>query len=224
MIGATVDVTHLTKTYQLGDGSQLKAADDVTLHIDPGTSVALTGPSGSGKSTLLHLIGAIDVPDSGTIVVDDVTVTSLGPTQLADYRARVGFIFQQFHLIPALSLLDNVCAPFIGRRLDAARRAHARELLAAVGLTDREDALPSQLSGGQQQRVAIARALVAEPSLLLGDEPTGNLDSATSEEIMELLLTLHREVGATIVLATHDEEIAASLSRTVHVRDGRVTG
>lgn len=221
---ATVSLRHVTKQYQLGDGSVLKAADDVSLDIRGGSRTALVGPSGSGKSTLLHLIGAIDTVDDGSILVDGVDITTLKGNQVADHRAKMGFVFQQFHLIGSLSILDNVLAPLSGRH-GRSKREHetrARDLLAAVGLSGRERALPSQLSGGQQQRVAIARALISQPGLLLADEPTGNLDSASAAGILELLAALHEEMGTTIILATHDAGVAATCDTVVEVRDGRV--
>jgi len=213
----------VSKSYRLGDGSILTAARDVTLEILAGQRVAMVGASGSGKSTLLHLIGAIDTPDSGTISVGGQVVTGLSGRRLADYRAGIGFVFQQFNLVPGLSLLDNVAAPLVGRKVSDDKWARARELLDAVGLAGRERSLPSQLSGGQQQRVAIARALVVRPSLLLADEPTGNLDSSNAEAIMDLLLELQHRYGATIVLATHDAALAATCDQVYEIRDGVVT-
>ncbi|TBT84385.1 ABC transporter ATP-binding protein [Propioniciclava sinopodophylli] len=208
----------------MGDGRTLLAADDVSLTLAAGSRTAVVGASGSGKSTLLHLVGGLDRPDAGTISVFGEEITELGAKALADFRSGVGFVFQQFHLIPALSLLDNVAAPLIGRAGAARRRARAAEMLEAVGLVDRASALPSQLSGGQQQRVAIARALVVEPKLLLADEPTGNLDSVTAAEILDLIARVHAEFATTVLLATHDPEVAASCDAQVHVSDGRVTG
>jgi putative ABC transport system ATP-binding protein len=222
MTGAAVALESVSKHYRLGDGSLLTAADQVSLTIEAGTRVGLLGASGSGKSTLLHLIGAIDRPDSGRIRVGDIDITALPERKLADYRAGIGFVFQQFHLVPGLTLLDNVFAPLAGRAFDGDRRARARELLDAVGLAGRERALPAQLSGGQQQRVAIARALVAHPSLLLADEPTGNLDSATAAEILDLLTRLQAEIGTTVILATHDIAVATSCELVYRVSDGVV--
>ncbi|GAA1255956.1 ABC transporter ATP-binding protein [Oryzihumus leptocrescens] len=220
--GVAVSLRSVSKTYRLGDGSTLTAADGIDLDLGAGRFTAVVGPSGSGKSTLLHLIGAIDEPDSGTITVGEQEVTSLGRRALADYRSTIGFVFQQFHLIPALTLLDNVIAPLVGRRVAFDRHERARELLEAVGLGDRHASLPSQLSGGQQQRVAIARALVAGPGLLLADEPTGNLDSHTAGEILALLANLQRTHGTTVVMATHDPSVADRADRVVAIRDGRL--
>jgi putative ABC transport system ATP-binding protein len=211
----------VSKRYRLGDGSVLCAADGVTLEIGEGKRTALVGPSGSGKSTLLHLIGAIDVPDEGHIMVGSVDVTRLSRRRLADYRSGIGFVFQQFHLLPALTVTDNVAAPLIGRCPGRERRARALEMLEAVGLADRADARPEHLSGGQQQRVAIARALVVRPSLLLADEPTGNLDSVTASEIVDLMADIQQRFATTLVIATHDPHIAASCDDVVQVCDGR---
>ncbi|MFJ3671119.1 ABC transporter ATP-binding protein [Streptomyces sp. NPDC090106] len=197
----------------------LVALDGVDLEIGDGEAVAITGPSGSGKSTVLHLVGGMDRPDEGTIEVDGEL---LAPRRLDAHRRRTGFVFQRFHLLPALTVLDNVLAPVLPRRVDFDRRARAMELLEAVGLAARADALPSELSGGQQQRVAISRALIGRPGLLLADEPTGNLDSATGREIVDLLLSLRERYGMTMLLSTHDPEVAVSCDRIVRLRDGRV--
>ncbi len=220
-MGATLD--HVSKTYLLGDGSSIEAAHDVTLDITPGHRTALMGASGSGKSTLLHLIAAIETPDSGTITVGGQVITGLSRRQLADYRSTIGIVFQRFHLLPAVSLLDNVCVPLLGRSSVTDKRERGREVLKAVGLADRANAFPSQLSGGQQQRVAIARALVVRPRLLLADEPTGNLDSETAADILTLLGELHARYGTTIILATHDAAVASSCDELIHIVDGRAT-
>ncbi|WFE51798.1 ABC transporter ATP-binding protein [Micromonospora sp. WMMD1155] len=220
--GSTIAVDHLVRRFGTG-ADRLTAVDDVSLTIAAGSVVALTGPSGSGKSTLLHLIGAIEQPDEGTVTVDGMVVSSLRRAALARYRQRVGFVFQRYHLLPALTVLDNVIAPVLPRRGRADHAARARELLDAVGLAGRERALPPQLSGGQQQRVAIARALMGAPGLLLADEPTGNLDSVTGGQILDLLLDLRDRHGMTILLATHEQSIAARCDRLVRLNDGRVT-
>jgi putative ABC transport system ATP-binding protein len=195
------------------------ALDTVDLEIKDGAAVALTGPSGSGKSTVLHLLGGMDRPDEGAVEVEGKQLTS---RQLDAHRRRVGFVFQRFHLLPALTVLDNVLAPVLPRRVDFDRRARGMELLEAVGLAQRADALPSELSGGQQQRVAISRALINRPGLLLADEPTGNLDSATGREIVDLLLSLRERYGMTMLVATHDAEVAANCDRMVRLHDGRI--
>jgi putative ABC transport system ATP-binding protein len=219
--GSTVRTAGLVRQFRAG-AERLTAIDDLTLEIGAASVVALTGPSGSGKSTLLHLIGAIEQADRGTVTVDDVEVTALRRAALARYRQRVGFVFQRYHLLPALSVLDNVIAPVLPRRGRGDHAEQARKLLDAVGLAGRERALPAQLSGGQQQRVAIARALMGEPRLLLADEPTGNLDSTTGGQILDLLLDLRDRHGMTILLATHERAIAARCDRLVRLGDGRV--
>ncbi|TQJ92491.1 putative ABC transport system ATP-binding protein [Streptomyces sp. SLBN-31] len=214
--GSTVDVTlrGVTRRY-----AELVALDAVDLRIESGTAVALTGPSGSGKSTVLHLLGGMDRPSEGTVEVDGDALT---PRRLDAHRRRVGFVFQRFHLLPALTVLDNVLAPVLPRRVDFDRHERATEVLEAVGLAQRADALPSELSGGQQQRVAIARALINRPGLLLADEPTGNLDSTTGRDIVELLLSLRERYGTTLLVATHDVEVAANCDRIVRLYDGRI--
>ncbi|MEU4623396.1 ABC transporter ATP-binding protein [Actinoplanes sp. NPDC023801] len=218
-----VRVTEANKTFPLPDGGRLAAVDGVSLDIDAGTAVSLTGPSGSGKSTLLHLIGAIERLDSGSVVVAGQEIGTLSRNALAAYRRTVGFVFQRFHLLPAMTALDNVLAPVLPFRTGFDKRRRALELLEVVGLADRAGALPSQLSGGQQQRVAIARALINEPGLLLADEPTGNLDSRNGTAIVDLLLSLRDSHGTTVVVATHDPAIAARCDTALHLHDGRLT-
>jgi putative ABC transport system ATP-binding protein len=223
MTGSTVVIDDVVKRYILDGGAELTAADGVSLRVAPGAVVALTGPSGSGKSTLLHLVGGVDRADAGTIHVDDREVTRLSGDALAEHRRHVGFVFQRFNLLAALTARDNVLAPVVPFRVPFDKAARADELLAAVGLRGREQSLPSRMSGGQQQRVAIARALVFEPGLLLADEPTGNLDSRTGAAILDLLLALREQRGTTILLATHDPVVAARCDRLVRLQDGRVT-
>ncbi|MFF4837028.1 ABC transporter ATP-binding protein [Streptomyces sp. NPDC001315] len=198
----------------------LTALDGVDLEVAAGEAVMLTGPSGAGKSTVLHLTGGMDRPDEGHVEIDG---TELASRNLDAHRRRIGFVFQRFHLLPALTVLDNVLAPVLPRRVDFDRRERGRELLEAVGLADRSDALPSQLSGGQQQRVAVARALINRPGLLLADEPTGNLDSVIGREIIDLLMSLRERYGMTMLIATHDAEVAANGDRVVRLQDGRIT-
>jgi putative ABC transport system ATP-binding protein len=212
----------VTRRFRLGAGEALTALDGVTLRIASRSVVALSGPSGSGKSTLLHLIGALERPDEGTVTVGDRTLGTLSRRELAAHRRGVGFVFQRFNLLPALTVLDNVMAPVLPYRVPFDKEARARELLAAVGLAGREASLPSRLSGGQQQRVAIARALINRPPVVLADEPTGNLDTRTGTGIVDLLLGLRDEHGITVVLATHDSQVAARCDRVVRLLDGRV--
>jgi len=221
--GVAVEARGVAKRYFAG-GADVTALGGVDLSIDAGALVAIVGPSGSGKSTLLHLLGAMDTPDEGTIHVGGTEVTALSGQEQVAYRRRVGFDFQRFHLLPALTAIDNVAAPLLPYRTAFDKHDRARELLAAVGLAGRERSLPSELSGGQQQRVAIARALVNDPVVLLADEPTGNLDSKTGEDLMELLLELRAQRGTTVVVATHDAAIAARCDRVVRLHDGSVVG
>jgi putative ABC transport system ATP-binding protein len=216
-----VEIQRLAKRYATG-GAEIAALAGVDLSIAPGALVAIAGPSGSGKSTLLHLVGAMDRPDAGSVRVGEFDVTSLSRQEQVGYRRRIGFVFQRFHLLPALTALDNVAAPLLPYRTDFDKHERARDLLAAVGLGGREDALPWELSGGEQQRVAISRALVNEPILLMADEPTGNLDSQTGTEIIELLLELRARRGMTVIVATHDPVIASRCDRIVRLLDGRV--
>jgi len=221
--GAPVTAAHLFKRFRGIGSDQVIGVDDLTIELAAGGTLAVTGPSGSGKSTLLHLLGAIERPDAGRIVVGGREVTAMSRRQQADYRRRVGFVFQRFHLIPALTALDNVMAPVLPYRTSFDKRGRARDLLDAVGLAGREGSLPTRLSGGQQQRVAIARALVNRPSLLLADEPTGNLDSQTGGEILDLLLDVRARYGMTVIVATHDPQIAVRCDRYLRLSDGRIT-
>ncbi|MET9612899.1 ABC transporter ATP-binding protein [Kitasatospora indigofera] len=220
--GAAVRALDVRKSFRTGADRSLAAVDGVSVRIEPGRAVSLTGPSGSGKSTLLHMLGAIERPDSGSIRVGDAEITALSRRRLAAYRRGIGIVFQRFHLLPALSALDNVIAPVLPVRTGFDKRARARELLEVVGLGGREAALPSKLSGGQQQRVAIARALINDPALLLADEPTGNLDSRTGAAVVELLLSLRAERGMTMVIATHDPGLADECDEQIRLRDGRL--
>jgi putative ABC transport system ATP-binding protein len=210
------------RRFRIDDEQSITALGGVTLDVAAGQAVALAGPSGSGKSTLLHVIGALDRADSGLVEVSGRDLGRLSRRELALHRREVGFVFQRFNLLPALTVIDNVLAPVLPYRVDFDKQGRARELLAAVGLAGRETSLPSRLSGGQQQRVAIARALVNHPPLLLADEPTGNLDSRTGAEIVDLLLELRARHAMTIVLATHDSQVAARCDRVVRLRDGLI--
>jgi putative ABC transport system ATP-binding protein len=219
--GAPIELREVSKRYGTGERA-ITALDEVTLDLEAGGLLAVTGPSGSGKSTLLHLLGAMDRADSGTIRVGDTDVTQLSRSAQVEYRRRIGFIFQRFHLLAALTALDNVAAPLLPFHTSFDKQDRARALLEAVGLAGRENALPAELSGGQQQRVAIARALVGEPILVLADEPTGNLDTRTGGAVLDLLLELRATRGVTVVLATHDPVLASRCERVVRLLDGRV--
>ncbi|MDG0025545.1 ABC transporter permease [Trinickia sp. Y13] len=226
MRDTVVELTHATKIYAAG-GTELHALDDVSLTIERGEFVAIMGSSGSGKSTLMNVLGCLDRPSSGRYLLEGADTARLTEPELARIRSgRIGFVFQSFNLLARTSALENVALPLFysaeGPATHAERLARAREALSFVGLSARERNWPSQLSGGQQQRVAIARALIGRPSIVLADEPTGNLDSRTSHEIMVMLRTLNREQGVTIVVVTHESDIAQYTDRTVTMRDGRV--
>jgi len=217
-----VEAIDLTKSYGDSKVIQVRALDQVSLKIVAREFVAVMGPSGSGKSTLLHLIGALDAPTSGKVLVNGQDISA--QHDLDGFRSRtVGFIFQLHNLIPTLTALENVEVPMQGQSLnDRARRARAAELLELVGLGDRMNHLPGQLSGGQRQKVAIARALANNPSIVLADEPTGNLDSTSGNEVMSMLEQLNREQGATIMLVTHDPNVARRTRRILIMRDGQI--
>jgi putative ABC transport system ATP-binding protein len=219
--GVAVVGRGLTRDYPAGERS-LTALDHVDIDIDAGSLVAITGSSGSGKSTLLHVIGGMDILTSGTLRVGDTQLDELPPRRMVMYRRKVGFVFQRFHLLPALTAADNVAAPLLPYEAGEKLQQRARELLEQVGLGDRADALPSQLSGGEQQRVAIARALIVDPPLLLADEPTGNLDSVTGVAIFDLLIDLHTRTGATLIVATHDPAVDARCDHHLAIRDGKM--
>ena len=222
MSGVAVELDGVGRHHVLPEGQRLTALDSVDLSIAPASVVAIAGPSGSGKSTMLHLIGAMDVPDEGKVIVGGTDLSSLSNNAQAEFRRSIGFVFQRFHLLAALTVLDNVVAPLLPYRTAFDKFEKARDLLGAMGLGDRTDSLPSRLSGGQAQRVAIARALINDPGLLLADEPTGNLDSTTGAEILELLLQLRDDRGMTVVVATHDPVVASRCDRIIRLRDGRV--
>jgi len=220
---AVVEFQDLSKIYGSGD-AEVRALDGVSLRIERGEFVAIMGASGSGKSTAMNIIGCLDVPTAGEYLFCGVGVGGLDPDQRARLRRHyIGFVFQGFNLLAKTSALDNVELPLVYRRLPKhERKERARVALESVGLAARIRHVPSELSGGQQQRVAIARALVTEPSLLLADEPTGNLDSATKREIMQLLIQLNRERGITIAMVTHEPDMADYAQRIIQFRDGRI--
>jgi putative ABC transport system ATP-binding protein len=218
-----IDTEDLTKTYQLGEVT-VKALQGVTLSIERGSFVAIMGASGSGKSTLMNLLGCLDRPTSGRYALDGVPVEGLDRDQLAEIRnQKIGFVFQSFNLLPRMSAMENVQLPLLyasGSENDFEEKA--KRVLSLVGLAGREQSLPTQLSGGQQQRIAIARALVNDPEILLADEPTGQLDSRTSAEIMGIFQQLNHEHGITVVVVTHSDEVASFASRVITFRDERI--
>ena len=223
---AVISVRDLTKTYKVGD-HEVRALRGVSLDVDAGEFVSVTGPSGSGKSTFMHIVGALDRPTSGTYILDGRDVSRLSKDDLARVRnKKIGFVFQGFNLLSRTSALDNVELPLLYDSKNglktADRHRKAREVLTLVGLGERIDHFPNQLSGGQQQRVAIARALVTDPAIILADEPTGNLDTRTSIEVMDIFQRLNRERGITIMLITHETDIAEYGTRIIRFRDGRV--
>jgi putative ABC transport system ATP-binding protein len=220
---ALIETQHLTKVYELGD-SAVRAMDDVSLTVAHGEFVAIMGPSGSGKSTFMNVIGCLDVPTGGKYLLDGMDVGDRDRDELAEIRnKKIGFVFQGFNLLPRTTALENVELPMLyNGSPPKERRQRAMEALKAMGLEGRERHHPNQLSGGQQQRVAIARALVNRAPLILADEPTGNLDTRSSVEIMELVVKLNRESGITIILVTHEPDIAAFSRRIIKFRDGLV--
>jgi putative ABC transport system ATP-binding protein len=218
-----IDIDSLTKIYQTGK-TDFKALDTVTLKIRKGDFVAIMGPSGSGKSTLMNIIGCLDRPTSGTVIIDGENISIVSDNELAEIRGRkIGFIFQKFNLIPTMTALKNIALPMVflgGTKAD--RDRHAAELLGKVGLTNWATHRPSELSGGQQQRIAIARALSNNPSIILADEPTGNLDTKTGEQILELLVALNKE-GKTILLVTHAIALKRFANRVINMLDGEIS-
>jgi len=218
-----IDLHEVSKVYQIGD-ERVHALDHASMHIYPHEFVSIIGPSGSGKSTLMNIIGCLDMADAGTYLLDGIPIEDYTENELAKVRnEKIGFVFQNFNLIAKLSAEENVELPLIYRGVKASeRRKRVAAALERVGLTKRAKHSPTELSGGQQQRVAIARALVTNPSLILADEPTGNLDSRTTREIMDMLRELHRQ-GNTIVLITHDNDVACQAERVIHILDGKLS-
>lgn len=217
-----IAIKNLRKTYVMGD-TEVKALQSISLNIHKNEYVALMGPSGSGKSTLMNLLGCLDSPTSGEYELNNTNVSTMTDSELAEVRNKeIGFVFQTFNLLPRLSALENVALPLVYAGISKSKRTErAEEVLRSVGLGDRMDHKPNELSGGQRQRVAIARALVNRPSIILADEPTGNLDSKTSVEIMNILGELHKQ-GNTIILVTHEPDIAEYAHRVVRMRDGLI--
>ena len=218
-----LEVTNLCKTYGKGD-TMLKALDNVSFSVEKGEFLAIIGPSGSGKSTLLHILGGVDVPTSGSVVINQTDISNLDETALAIFRRRqIGLIYQFYNLIPILTVQENLTLPLLldGRKPD---KKQIDTLVKRLGLENRLDHLPNQLSGGQQQRVSIGRALVNNPALMLADEPTGNLDSENSKEIISLLRQFNKEFNQTVIIITHDEKIANSADRVITIEDGKITG
>ena len=218
-----VEATNVTKTYMLGK-VPVEALRGVNLKVESGDFVSILGPSGSGKSTMLNLIGALDKPTSGTLLIDGVDISKLNDNQLAELRLKIGFVFQFFNLIPRLTAKDNVeLSMSIANMGKAERKKYAIDLLETVGLKDRVNHKPAELSGGQQQRVAIARALANNPKFLLLDEPTGNVDSRTAREVLTLIKKLNVENKVSIIMVTHDQHLAREANRIVQMFDGEIT-
>ena len=218
-----LEVTNLCKTYGKGD-TMVKALDNVSFSVEKGEFLAIIGPSGSGKSTLLHILGGVDVPTSGSVVINQTDISNLDETALAIFRRRqIGLIYQFYNLIPILTVQENLTLPLLldGRKPD---KKQIDTLVKRLGLENRLAHLPNQLSGGQQQRVSIGRALVNNPALMLADEPTGNLDSENSKEIISLLRQFNKEFNQTVIIITHDEKIANSADRVITIEDGKITG
>ncbi len=217
-----IEMEQVRKEYQSGEQA-VKALDGISLNIAENEYVAIMGPSGSGKSTLMNIIGCLDTPTGGSYTLDGERVDSLSDERLSRIRGRkIGFVFQSFHLLPRLTALENVALPLVYAGVSRSQREErAREALTRVGLSHRMTHLPGSMSGGQRQRVAVARALIGHPSIILADEPTGNLDTATSEEIMQLFGEIHAS-GNTVILVTHEEDIARHAHRIVRLRDGRI--
>jgi putative ABC transport system ATP-binding protein len=219
-----ITMQNITKSYEMGT-QVVHALRGLDMQINEGEFVAIMGPSGSGKSTLMNIIGCLDIPNSGTYMIDGIDVSAMTDDEQAKIRnQRIGFVFQQFNLLPRTTAVKQVALPLMyagyGR---AERTARAQEALKAVGLGDRMHHRPDELSGGQQQRVAIARALATNPNIILADEPTGNLDTQSGEEIMQIFKNLHEEKGITLIMITHDPEIAEAAERTIWIRDGLIT-
>ena len=224
MSTSIIEASELRKTYQVGE-VQVHALDGLDVRIEKGAYIALMGPSGSGKSTLMNVLGCLDTPTSGEYVLNGNDVSSLSDDELAEIRNKeIGFVFQTFNLLPRYTALENVALPMIYAGVPKVERLQrAERVLKKVGLGDRMDHRPNELSGGQRQRVAVARALVMNPSIILADEPTGNLDSVTSDGIMELFSEINKD-GNTVIVVTHEEDIAAHAERVIRLKDGKISG
>lgn len=218
-----IQLKQVSKIYELG-GEKIHALDRVTLDVDDGDFIAITGPSGSGKSTLANVIGGLDTPDAGEVFVDDQSLSKANDKSLSHYRNKmVGFVFQNFNLQPNYTALENVMVPLVfGKMKLSERKKRATECLKAVGLGDRMNHRPTQLSGGQRQRVCIARALANNPRMIIADEPTGNLDTKKSAEIVDILKHLNKELGVTIIVITHDQSVAAQAKKKLTITDGKI--
>jgi putative ABC transport system ATP-binding protein len=218
-----IELRHVSKSYQRG-GQKVPVLHDLNLVVQTGDFLALMGPSGSGKSTLLNLIAGIDQPDEGEIIIDGRDIARLSESELARWRAaHVGFIFQFYNLIPVLTAYENVALPLqLSRLNESERKSRVLQALAMVGLSDRMDHTPNELSGGQQQRVAIARALITDPSLIVADEPTGDLDRQSAEDVLNMLERLHRDMGKTILMVTHDPKAAEHARAMIHLEKGQL--
>lgn len=218
-----IELINVSKTYELG-GEKIAALDQVDLKIAPGDFIAIVGPSGSGKSTLANIIGGLDIPDSGQVLIGNEDISKIDDAELSRYRnKKIGFIFQSFNLQPTYTALENVMIPLIFSRIKMSeRKKRALDCLTAVGLADRVNHRPNQLSGGQRQRVCIARALANNPQIIIADEPTGNLDSKKGEEIVDLLKALNQKVGITLIVITHDSSVAKQAKKVLTIKDGRI--
>lgn len=223
MTAKVIKVENVTKKYKLGE-VDLTVLADVSLEINSGSFVAIMGPSGSGKSTLLHLIGALDLPSTGRVLIDDQDISKMTEDELSKIRnKKIGFVFQQFNLLHNLTALENVTLPMVFAGVgESARKERAEKLLDSLGLKNRLDHKPTELSGGERQRIAIARALANDPDIIVADEPTGNLDSTTGKKIMDILVDLHRNQKKTIIVVTHDPNIANYTEETINIKDGHI--
>ena len=218
-----VEAKHLTKTYQ-AHGNPVKAADNINLEIEKGEYAAICGQSGAGKSTLMHLLGGLDEPDSGEVIIDGISFYALDKEQKAIFRRKkIGFVFQSFHLLPYLSVWENIILPLSLDHREA-ELPFLEHILNTLGLEDKKNSLPEELSGGQRQRAAIARAFITRPSILIADEPTGNLDSRSGKNVMDLLKKSHEIYGQTLLVVTHNEQIANEADRIIRISDGKILG